>query len=879
MTLVCAAAGFGKTTLVSAWLESLTVRAGAGPPAAWLSLDGNDSDLEVFLLYFIAALRKHFPVACAETLALIQAPQVIPQTPLFVTFANELEQLPARAILVLDDYHAISGEAVPDFLSELVRHWPQRLHLVVISRTNPPLPLADLRAKGQLTEVRTRDLRFTAEEATAFLQQVSAVPLSEATVALLARQTEGWVAALRLLALSLRTPADAEAALNGLAGTNVEIADYMAEQVVAQLTPEVLKFLLVTSILNRFCAALCESLVDAVALGDAGKVDSVACIQWLVRANLFVMPLDNERKWYRYHHLFQELLQRRLLAEVSLHQVAELHRAAAAWLSAQGLTEEALHHALAINDLDLAARLMEDALCDVLNREDRLTAERWLRMLPPDFVKRRPWLLAIQALALQFAWRLAAVPALLGQIETLIGQRAEDPAPAAGLHNLPALRGVVAALHGQVAFTIKCQAVRAIEYCDEALVLLPEAWRFMRGAALLYWGLSMRASGRVEAAQRALLDEYESQLDKTNTYAVRLLMTVCLNYVETAQLEEAGRLAQAMLDHATRSQLVMLQGWAHYCLGLVHYCWNDLDGARSHFAQLVDERYAVNMLAAANGMIGVVLVHLARSEFSAARPILELSSQYDLERAGREGDDVQSLRAQLEHLEGNRERAYRWADAFVTPVPDRLLTWLQDPHIVKVRILLARGAAGDVPMVLGILSELYAIAQRSFNIRFQIVCLALQALAQETAGNPAAADLALQQAVNLAQAGGFLRVFVDLGTPMQTMLRRLAEQGHAAGTINRILAAFPQPEKLSATRNSETGPGSASNQLIEHLTGRELEILALLRARMSDKEIAQKLNMSPATVKRHTSNIYGKLGVNRRWDAVIIAERLGILPP
>ena len=295
LTLVSAAAGFGKTTLVSAWIDSLGAGDRPPVPAAWLSLDESDSDLEPFLRYFVAAIRTVFPAACASTLALLQAPLAPDQGLLLVALSNELERLPGRLVLVLDDYHAIHGAAVHEFVGALFRHWPQRLHLVLIARSNPPLPLAQLRARGQVNVIRTRDLRFTPEETAAFLNKALAAPLSPAAVAVLDRQIEGWVAGLRLASLSLRAAADVESEVAGLAGLSVEIADYLGEQVVARQPPAITKFLLVTSVLNRFCAPLCEAVAGSVAGSDCPRCDVPACIEWLEHANLFVVPLDNER--------------------------------------------------------------------------------------------------------------------------------------------------------------------------------------------------------------------------------------------------------------------------------------------------------------------------------------------------------------------------------------------------------------------------------------------------------------------------------------------------------------------------------------------------------------------------------------------------------
>ncbi len=402
----------------------------------------------------------------------------------------------------------------------------------------------------------------------------------------------------------------------------------------------------------------------------------------------------------------------------------------------------------------------------------------------------------------------------------------------------------------------------------------------------------MQATGRGEAAQRMLIDEYAGLLEKTDAYALRLLFAACFNAIEAGHLEQARLLAQAMLDHATASRLPQAMGFAHHFLGVVHYCWDELDAAKQHFGELIAKRLSVHTQAARNGMIGMTRVHVARAEISAAWSVMELLSQFDLDRLGQDGDDARSLRAQLAHLRGDTETAYRWADAYAAPVVGRSLLWLQDPHLAKARILLARGTDADVQSALDILDALLEIAQRTFNVRSQIEVLVLRALALERQGKAADAFAALQQSVELARPGGFIRVFVDLGSPMQSMLLRLVQQGVAeqdlaAETVRRILAAFPEPQKKIAPGDTGTRLHAANAKLyeplfeplVEPLTDRELEVLALLRERLSNKEIAHMLGLSPATVKRYTVNLYGKLGVGKRSDAVIKAEALGILPP
>lgn len=876
LTLISAAAGFGKTTLVSEWTDRLSAGNPPAMPVAWVSLDESDSDLELFLLYFVTAIRTVFPTACAETLVLLQSLRVLDPKPLLISLSNELEQLPARMVLVLDDYHAIRGEAVHDFLSELIRHWPQPLHLVVISRSNPPLSLAQLRATGRVTVISTRELRFTPEETAAFFDKVLAVPLSPVAVAALDQHIEGWIAGLRLVSLSLRTATDVETEVISLTGTSAEITDYMVDQVVSQQPPAILTFLMVTSILDRFCAPLCERLIKVVGAAERGITDCDidASIRWLERANLFMVPLDNHREWFRYHHLFRDLLQRRLLAEVGPVQVTELHRTAAAWLAEHGLIDAALHHALAIGDLDLTAALMAGELCAVLNREDRSTMERWLRLLPDDFVNRQPWLLVMRAFALQFSWQLPSAAKLAGRIETLLD---EGGAAMATMGDLAVLHGLIAVLRGQETFTLTCNAARAIEYCELALTLMPEAWRYTRGGAYVYLGLGMRARGHGDAAQRILIDEYESVKSKTDAYALRILFTVCLIAIEDGHLEQAKQVGDVILKHVAPGQLMVVQGWTHYSLGVVTYAWNDLDAAARHFQALVDNRYAVHTQSARNGMVGLARVHLAKGETAAAWHIAELYSQLDLDRLGQIGDEVRSLRAEIEYWRGEKEKAFRWADSYTAQPPARLMTYLQDPHMAKARILLARGAETDVQAALEILDELYEIATSIFSIRFQIEILALRAVTLERQGRVAAALAALQEAVSLAQHGGFVRVFVDLGPRMQAMLLRLAQQGRAGQMIRSILAAFPAPQQKSINGAGASETRTANAGLIEPLTTRELEVLALLSLRLSDREIADRLVISTTTVKRHTANLYGKLGVTGRRDAVVKAEALGLL--
>src|SRR5512139_2571520 len=435
LTLICAPAGYGKTTLVCTWLAHRAVdrhENSASLPTAWLSLDQEESDLNLFLRYFIAALRTIFADGCDETLKLLQAAQSPPEAVLHTVFCNDLEKLPGEALLVLDDYHFIHGKAVHNLLGELARHWPKPLHLVLLSRIEPPLPLTSLRAKGRISEIRTQDLRFTAEETAAYLHQWQFASVSQKALPLLEERFEGWPAGLQLAALSLRSADSQESVMSAISSENADITGYLVDEMLTHQFPAIQEFLLKTSLLDRFCASLCEAAIGEIDPGWNVR----ACMDWIERSELFIIPLDNRREWYRYHHLFQELLQRRASAEMGAEQVAHLHLLASAWLEEHGLIDEALHHALAAGDLELAARQMSAGLRDVMNVEDRQTLERWLRMLPEEFIQRRPELLMIRAWALQFMWRLDLQVPVLQQIETLLEAGAGASLPEEQLKHL-----------------------------------------------------------------------------------------------------------------------------------------------------------------------------------------------------------------------------------------------------------------------------------------------------------------------------------------------------------------------------------------------------------------------------------------------------------
>ncbi len=878
LTLVLASAGFGKTTLVSAWLEERAVRqfsSAASFPAAWLSLDENDSNLINFLRYFIAALRTIFPDVCKETLMLLQARQQPPLELLYDTLSNDIEQLSEDFILVLDDYHTIHGEEVHGLLNVLAHHWPKPLHMVLISRISPPIPLSGLRAKGMITDIRAQHLRLTPEETAAFLSQSQVDHLSQSTLDLLEKRFEGWIAGLHLITIALHQLGNQEAVLSVISSENLNITDYLVDEVLRYQLPVIRTFLLKTSILNRFCASLCEAVIGEIdPTWNAGD-----CLEWIERSELFLVPLDDHREWYRYHHLFQELLRHRLSTEMVTEEVKELHLRASAWFEERGLVDEALQQALAAGDIDLVACKMKAGLCEVINREDRPTLERWLSLLPEELIQRDPGLLMIRVWALQLSWRLDLQLKVIQQVEELLDSGAGVALPEG---ELQFLRGQIFLIKAQYAY-LHNQTSLAIDLCRQVLAILPPSWTFVRGAAMLYLGLAMQANGEVRAAETLLLDEYELCVDKTDLYPMVLLQSLGYIYLWTGQPRKAIQVGGVLTQGAIHSGITFTENWGDYFIGMASYQCNDLETSEQHFTKILKNHYIAHGSAYRDAVAGLALIHQIKGESANAWQLLEAISRSDIEETGAEDSRTGSLRARLQLLQGDLEGARRWVESFSSPPPDQPIIWLEEPQVTRARVLLARGAESDLRMAQQILDVLEDITDRTHNTRFKIEILALRALALEALGETTEANTILKQALELAYPGGLIRVFVDLGTPMQKMLHQLEEQGLSVEMIQRILAAFQEDDKNLFSSGSPAPPSRSPSLRIPTLAGpltpRELDILILLQKPLSNKEIAQKLHISYETAKRHIANIYDKLGVNRRWDAVARAIELGILPP
>jgi len=867
VTLVCAPAGYGKTTLLSDWL------AGSGYPYIWLSLDESDNDLAVFLNYFVAAIRIAYPQACTDTLGLLAAPELPPPTRLANALANDLEALPCQpgpadergCILVLDDYHLVHNEAISALLSEIWRHPPRTVHLILSTRRDPLLPLDVLRARGELSEIRIQELRFTREEVAVFMQQATEVPLDEQAIALLAERTEGWAAGLRLAALSLTAHDDIPGHLAELPADNRYVMDYLLGEVLSHVPAVTQDFLLKTSILDRLSGPLCDAVTGMAEVPWNGQ----AYLEWLAHAGLFTWSTDPQQEWYHCHHLFRRLLRIQLEQRHSPEEIATLHIRASAWLAADGFIDEAIEHTLTAGDVTEAVRLVETHRHAAMNQERWPDLQRWLSRLPRQVIDERPelvlaeaWLLHHRAALVDVSPRLARAGMLLQQ--TPLGEHARlDEEARLGL------QGEIDALTSQlVYFTV--DAERTLTLARRALAGTPIEHSYVRGIAWMFIAGALLLRGDTGDAIAAVHEGLREDRFHSNTYAPRLLLTLCLSYWTIADLPHLLQTADHLLELAHERGLMESIDWAYYCRGCAHYQQNDLEAAARDFAAVVSEHRAAHGVVLPHSTFGLASTHQAQGLVEPARAAAT-AVKYALEMANPSMlADARAFEAHLALLQGREGEAARWAAQADRNIRTAPMPLFYVPNFTLVEILLAQGTPASLEEAARLLARLHEVVQAIHNTRFLIEALALQALLHDARHERSAALEALAQAVTLAELGGVIRVFVDLGPRMAALLRQLAAQRVGpADFIATLLAAFP------AAR--DPAPALRQASLIEPLSERELEVLALLAQRLTNKEIARALSISPMTVKRHSSNIYQKLAVEGRREAVAKAAALGLV--
>ena len=889
LTLISAPAGSGKTTLLSEWLATCAW------PVAWLSLDEGEREPTRFLAYLVAALQTMAPTIGNGALAMLLSPQPPPLETILTALLNDIITIPDHFVLVLDDYHTVDSKPLDTVLSFLLDHHPPHMHMVIATREDPQAPLARLRVRDQLTELRAADLRFTGAEAARFLKEVMALNLSAEDVATLEARTEGWIAGLQLAALSLQGREDVARFVQAFAGNNRYIVDYLVEEVLQRQPPHVRRFLLQTSILERLSGPLCDAVT--------GESNSRTLLDVLERGNLFVVPLDDTRHWFRYHHLFADMLVAHAQQEQPAH-ILILHQRASAWYADNGLPADAIHHALAAKDFVRVTNLLELAWPAMDERFQAATWLAWARALPDELVRARPVLGVAYAWALLNGGELEAAEARLSEAETWLDVLADSerkemrsiPSVArmangpvivdeAQFQTLPAsiatARAYLAQAHGDVAATVT--------HGQQALDLLPAGDYLRRGPAAALLGLAQWASGDLEPAHRALAQAMAG-FQQVGNLSFAISVTSGLADILMAQ----GRLREAIKTYTQALQLSLeqgepvLRGTTNLHLGLseLYYEQGNLDAAREHLRrseELGDQAALPNW----RYLLCRVQARFKETEGDLAGALERL------DEAGRHYyrtpiPDIRplaALKTRVLSAQGQLHDALQWASEQNLSVDDDLSFLHEFEHITLARVLIAKftrdHAEHSIRGAIQLLDRLQEAAQAGGRMGSLIEIGVAQALAHQAQGNLAHALAALERVLRLAEPQGYVRNFAAEGPPMARILSAAAAKGLAPDYLRMLLAAFPDTKEqgqrtaFAEPRHSALNPQSAS--LVEPLSAREFEVLHLIAQGLSNGEISAQLFLAVSTVKGHNQRIFDKLQVQSRTEAVARARRLGLL--
>ena len=876
LILISASAGFGKTTLISEWIAS------CGRPVAWLSLDEGDNDPVRFISYLIAALQIVKPGIGESPLAALHASQHQPPSneAILTALINEVATVSNDFLFVLDDYHVIDSKPIDETLSFLVEHQPPQMHLVIATREDPSLPLARLRVRGQLTELRAVDLRFTRAEAAEFLNQSMGLKLTEEDIAALESRTEGWIAGLQLAALSMQGHQDTTNFIKSFTGSHRFVLDYLAEEVLQSQPEHIRSFLLQTSILDRFCAPLCNAVTE--------RQDGKDILDVLERNNLFLIPLDDKRQWYRYHHLFADVLQAHLM-EAQPNRAFTLHQRASIWFEQNGLTADAIHHALVAQDFDRAANLIERVWLAMDISYQSATWLRWVKALPNELIRTRP------VLSVGYGWALLSVGELeASEVPLRDAERWLEPADRQ-LENSSAktcpeeIRRMVVVDESEFrvlpASIAAARAYRALAlgdisstkmYARQALALDPEGNSIHHMQAISLLGMAEYASGDLHAAERELL-KFQAVMWQANDVANAIGIAFILANIKLVQ----GRLREAVGAYRQSLQLAASRGASSFLgasdlyrgLGELLCEQGDLEAAAQHLqiAHQLGEQSALlgwphrlcisqARLKEAQGDLDGALVLLVEAERQYVRNPLP-------------DRPIAALKARTWVRQGRLSEALSWARE-QNLSPDDELNYLREfEHLTLGRALIAQyktdRVEGDLHAAVGLLARLLQAAEEGERNGSVIEILILQSFAHQAQGDQRRALVSLERALTLAEPEGYVRAFVDEGETMRLLLEKYLSNRNSA-YVEKLLATFPQPQyQKSQIVNRKS-------KMVEPLSGRELEVLKLLRSELSGPEIAEKLIVSPNTFRTHTRNIFNKLGVNNRRAAVRRAQELDL---
>jgi LuxR family maltose regulon positive regulatory protein len=870
LTLICAPAGFGKTTLLSEWIAMRRAWSGGPVPAvaaAWLSVDKEDNDPERFWTYFVAALQTIQSGLGQRSLDMLETGKAPSIRAVLTGLVNDISEVRRDFVLVLDDYHEVTSRSVHESLAFFIDHLPPQAHLVLATRVDPALPLARLRVRRQLNELRAADLRFTTDEAAAFFNEVMELGLTTDNVTALDSLTEGWIASIQMAAISMQGCESIPRFIAEFAGTHRSIMDYLVEEVLVRQEASVQQFLVRTSILDRLSASLC----DAVTGEDSGQ----ATLDYLQSASLFVVPLDASRRWFRYHHLFSDLL-RDHLGKTQPDVVPTLHRRAGAWFEHEGLTSDAIHHALAAGDLEHAADLIESVAVPLIS-QGRISSPRgWLEKLPDSVIMSRPWLCIGLANVRSARGQLTDVQPLVEAAESLLSRGLTEGTAGENdrrvRNHLTALRIPLVLARGETG--------DGIRMCQEVLEQTPDDQPAVRCMVTLYLGLAHWMNAELPTAVHCL-EEAIVYGQMTGNYFIALVAMGHLADIRARQgrLHDAAETSRKAIRLGTDwggGEPLPAAAYAHICLAQVLYEWNQVEEAVRYVNRAIElTRQGAQMTIAVMAVPGLApLTELAGQTNALSDALDELQGLASASRSTMMSRIMAAWRARLSLARGNVAEAMEWAARRERPEahPNEAIAFpLEFEYLTLARLGIARGQLHGVPAMLERLREKAEAEGRTGSV---IEILVLLAVALRAQGRTDEAATTLQRALSFAKPEGFVRTFVDAGEPMAELLRSALARQIMPDYVSELLASF-------GTAGGKDGSlalsGPRVKPAMEPITGRELEVLRLLAAGASNKQIAQELVLVTGTVKGHLLNIYRKLDAHNRTQAVARARELNLL--
>ena len=862
VTLVSAPAGYGKSTLVAQWLGS------CGESCAWLSLDEYDNGLVTVLAYMIAAMQTVFSEFGPETELLLLLPQLPAPEKVADTLLMDMQQLPGPLHLVLDDYHTITDPSTHFFMMRLLQRLPQNLRLVIISRADPPLGLSRLRGRGRLREIRGSDLRFSAEEAALLIEQIVGRPVARETADTINEHTEGWPVGLRMAAMSLRASDNySEFTRRYTEGGQKLVSDYLLGEVLDRMPGEQRLLLLRTAIVDRFCAPLIDVLAEKSIPGNNGY----DLLQALWSSNFFLIALDVQGTWYRFHHLFRQLLLQQLQQEFAAQEIARLHLQVSHWFESAGYITDAIIHAVKGGDPQEAAKLVEKHVHEALNQEDWRRVERWVNLLPQEG-RKRPGILAVRVALEHFRYRLGTMIPLLAEAQEAMESGEYDYT--AGQEE--AWMGVISTYRATTFLPLNSPR-DSLHYAHQAMQQVDSAALYVRSLAELWYIFALQQSGEPRQAIRLARQKLAGQTGPPDVRTNRLMLAQCAVYYCEADIHGLRNLAQAYHELALRSKHQISLGWASFFLGWCAYQESIFAEAERYFSEVIKIQHHAHVRSAVDSIIGLALTKSAKGETTEAKDVLQILREFIMEQG------VVNMLPVADSLASRLDAAALHSESFANQAAQVAAQLASDlwelPILTACMNDIASGEKQRLDAAEETLAACHRFAQSRNNKRQLMRIGGLQTLLFDARGDREHALESLGKSILLGEAGGALRLFVDLGPALAPCLVQLRDRGVSPSYLDRILETYPAEigPAVSATIGDKRRLSPTAAAIISDLTNREMEVLLLLAERLTNKEIAAQLHISPRTVKKHSINLYSKLQVENRRQAVARALEVGIL--